>query len=353
MSLRANLTRCLLTLLCWPLLAGAQTSLITGAGSSAAKLVYESWGARFASATQIKLEYAAEGSSAGVRKILAREVGFGASDVAPDDATLAEGKLVLVPTVVTGAVPVVNLPGVGIGKLILDGDTLARIYMREVTRWNDPAIVALNPGLPLPDQAIAVVVRSDGSGTTYNFTDYLAKVSTTWRAGFGVNTRIKWPEGVLAAKGSGGIVDTVRATAGAIGYVDYTYVLRDSLNGVRMKNRDGRVVAATIDTFRSALSSSAWQSRGEFRQTLTNQPGADSWPITMGTFVLLPKRMTDAAVGAALIRFFTWSFMHGDELAATAHFVRLPDAVQAKAYRALSEITDEAGTPLAYTVLAQ
>jgi len=353
MHVRTLISRCLLLLLCSPLLGAAQTQLITGAGSSAAKLVYETWGARFAADTHISLDYAPVGSSAGVKKILAREVGFGASDVAPDDATLDSGALVLVPTVVTGAVPVINLPGVGSGKLILDGDSLARIFMRQVTRWNDPAIVALNPGLALPDQPITVVVRSDGSGTTYNFTDYLAKASAAWQSGFGVKSRIEWPEGVLAAKGSGGIVEAVTATPGAIGYVDHTYVLRHSLNGVRMKNRAGRVVAATTDTFRAALSASPWQSRGEFRQTLTDQPGADSWPITMGTFVLLPRRMADAAAGAALIRFFTWSFMHGDSLAADAHFVRLPDAVQAKAYRALSEITDEKGTPLAYSVLAQ
>jgi phosphate transport system substrate-binding protein len=336
-----------------PLLGVAQTGIITGAGSSAAKLVYETWGQRFAAETHITLDYAPVGSSAGVKKIVAREVGFGASDVAPDDATIESGALVLVPTVVTGAVPVVNLPGAAAGKLVLDGDTLARVFMRQIRQWNDPAIASLNPGVALPAQAITVVVRSDGSGTTYNFTDYLAKVSPQWRDGFGVKSRIDWPEGVMAAKGSGGIVEAVRATPGAIGYVDHTYVLRHSLDGVRLKNHDGRVVAASIDTFRAALSASPWQSRGEFRQTLTDQPGANSWPITMGTFVLLPRRISDATAGAALIRFFTWSFMHGDALAADAHFVRLPDAVQAKAYRALAEITDDKGTPLAYSVLAQ
>jgi phosphate transport system substrate-binding protein len=340
-------------LLLAPAPARAEAEAITGAGSSAARLVYEAWGTRFAADTGIRLRYEAVGSSAGVKRILAREVGFGASDVAPDAATLAEGKLVLVPTVVTGAIPVVNLPSLGAAALTLDGPTLARIFMRQVQRWNDPAIARLNPGVSLPDLEITPVVRSDGSGTTYNFSDYLAKVSEPWRTGYGVGNRIQWPEGALPAKGSGGIVESVRATRGAIGYVDYTYVLKYKLTGVRLKNRDGRVVAGGTDSFRAALAASPWQSLGEFSRTLTDQPGSDSWPITMGTFVMLPRKIEHAEQGAALIRFFTWSFMHGDALAAEAQFVRLPDAVQAKAYRALSEITDADGNPLAFSVLAQ
>ncbi|QID19788.1 phosphate ABC transporter substrate-binding protein PstS [Nitrogeniibacter mangrovi] len=342
-----------LALLWLPALACAQSGTITGAGSSAASLVYQTWGDRFAAQSHIGLDYAPVGSSAGLKRIIARDVGFGASDVAPDEATLRDNDLVLLPTVVTGAVPVVNLPAAVAGALRLDGPVLARLYMREITRWNDPAIARLNPGLALPDLPVTLVVRGDGSGTTYNFTDYLAKVSDAWRERFGVGKRIDWASGSVPAKGSSGVVAAVQASAGALGYVDYTYVLKHHLAAVRMKNRDGRFVAADLGSFRAALAASPWQSRGEFGTTLTEQPGADSWPITMGTFVLLPRRVADPAQGAALVRFFTWSFMHGDELAATAHFVRLPDAVQAKAYRALAQVTDAEGTPLAFGALAQ
>lgn len=334
-------------------LAHADTPLtVRGAGSSAAKHIYTAWADAFAKAGGNPVEYASVGSSKGVAAIRSRDVEFGASDVAPDRASLDKDALVVVPTVVSGVVPFYNLPELKAHTLHLDGDTLVRIFMGKITRWNDPALVALNPGAPLPAADIRVVVRADGSGTTYNFTDYLSKVSAAWKSQHGAANRIQWFDGVIATPNSGGVVKAVQATPGAISYVDYTYALKDKLSGAIMKNRAGVFVPPTIEHFRAALSASPWQSAGEFTQTLTDQPGADSWPITMGTFVLLPKIM-DETTGIATLRFFTHAFMHGDELASKANFVRLPDVVQAKAYRALATITSPAGTPIAYASLGQ
>ena len=330
----------------------ADTPPVRGAGSSAAKLVYQAWSEAFARDGGSTIDYAAVGSSKGLKAIQAREVEFGASDVAPTPEALAKDALVVIPTVVSGVAPIVNLPELKSQALRLDGPTLAAIFMGEITQWNDPAIRALNPNAPLPAATIRVVTRSDGSGTTYNFTDYLSKVSPAWATRFGANTAIPWPGAMIPAKGSGEVVAAVGQTPGAIGYVDYTYVLKGGLRTVDMKNSAGRYVSPSIDSFRAALNASAWHSRGDFSQTLTEQPGAESWPITMGTFVLLPKVMDEAA-GVATLRFFTWAFMHGDELASLAHFVRLPDGVQAKAYRALATITSQAGTPIAYASLDQ
>lgn len=329
----------------------AEPHAIRGAGSSAAKLVYQAWSEAFANGGGSAIDYAPVGSSKGLKAIQSREVDFGASDLAPSPEALARDGLVVIPTVVSGIAPIINLPEFKL-PLRLDGPTLADIFMGRVTHWNDPAIRRLNPEGSLPAAPIRVVTRSDGSGTTYNFTDYLAKVSPDWRSRFGANTLIAWPGNVLPAKGSGGVVSAVTATPGAIGYVDFTYVLNGGLRTVALKNRAGQFVAPAIDSFRAALNASAWHSQGDFSQTLTDQPGSTSWPITMGTFVLLPKVMDETA-GVATLRFFTWAFMHGDELANHANFVRLPDAVQAKAYRALAAITSHNGTPLAYASLGQ
>ena len=329
----------------------AQDVVLHGAGSSAAKHVYHTWGERFAAATGIALAYDAVGSSEGLRRIVAGAVDFGASDVAPDTASLTHDGLVLVPTVVTGATPIVNLPTLAGTALRLDGPSLAAIFAGTITRWNDPALVALNPDRALPDIPITPVARSDGSGTTYNFTDYLTKVSPEWQSRFGTAKRIDWPAGAERAKGSSGVVSAVAATPGAIGYVDYTYVLKHDLQTVALKNRAGHFVSPSLAGFRAALLASPWQAEGRFTSTLTDQPGGDSWPITMGTFVLLPERIDDARLGRDLVRFFTWAFMHGDALAAEAHFVRLPDPVQAKAYRALAQVHDAQGNVFAYQIL--
>lgn len=329
-----------------------EAALLRGAGSSAAQPVYATWAQAYAAAHGVRLDYDPAGSGAGIKKVLAGEADFGASDLVPAADALQGRDMVVVPTAVTGAVPVVNLPGVPTGGLRLDGATLADIFAGHIRRWNDAAIRGLNPGLKLPDLAIRLIVRSDSSGTTWNFADYLAKASPRWKASFGVATRFEWKGEVMAAKGSGGVVDAVSRTPGAIAYVDYNYVVRHALNAVALRNRDGTFVSANIDSFAAALAASPWPRGGDFSATLTDQAGSRSWPITMGTFIVLPRRSSTPGVRRA-VEFFTWAFMHGDELVKTSHFVRLPDTVQAKAFRGLSSVTDDAGNPIGFTGLGR
>ncbi len=333
--------------------AEAPSSSFTGAGSSAAKPVYAAWATAFAADRGIRLDYDPAGSGAGTRKLLAREVDFGATDLVPTAEALQGQDVVVIPTAVSGAVPVVNLPGVPAGALRLDGRTLADIFGGRILRWNDPAIRGLNRGLPLPDAPIRVVARSDSSGTTWNFADYLAKVSPEWRARFGVATAFKWGEGVATAKGNDGVATTVARSSGSIGYVDYNYVVRYDLNPVSLRNREGVYVAAGLESFAAALAASPWPRSGDFSATLTDQPGSRSWPITMGTFVLVPRRGGDAPGVRRAVEFFSWAFLHGDELVKTSYFVRLPDAVQAKAFRALASVTDTAGNSVGFAGLAR
>lgn len=329
----------------------ATAETIAGAGSSAAFPVYSNWAQLYARERGVQLHYEPVGSSAGVKKITARETDFGASDVVPKAEELAKGNLVVIPTVITGVVPIYNLPRLGNGQIVLTGDVLARIFMGEVTRWDAKEIRELNPNLALPAMPILPVVRSDGSGTTYNFSGYLSKVSPAWRSRLGTATSLKWPQNFAAEKGSQGVVDKVAATVGTIGYVDYNYVVDNHLSHAQMKNAEGMVVAPGPETFAAALKVSSWQKQGDFNQTLTNQTGKQSWPITMGTFVLLPRVASDPDKAAQVIRFFTWAFMRGDGLANRLHFVRLPDAVQGKAFRALTEVVDREGKSIGYRSL--
>ena len=240
---------------------------LTGVGSSAAHPVYRSWAEQYARVGGPVIGYDPAGSSAGLRAIRARASDFGASDVAPtlDDRALHD--LVVIPTVITGVVPIYNLPGVASGQLIVDGEVLAAIFSGALTHWNDPMLQRLNPGLNLPATAIKLVVRADGSGTTYNFSDYLAKVSSAWKDSMGANTRIDWPQGALAAKGSKGVALAVLATPGSIGYVDYNYVQAHGLSGAKMRLPDGALIEARPQAFRSALMQSRWLSDGDFNQT--------------------------------------------------------------------------------------
>lgn len=319
---------------------------LTGVGSSAAHPVYRTWAEQYARAGGPAIAYDPAGSSAGLRAIRARETDFGASDVAPtlDDQALHD--LVVIPTVITGVVPVVNLPRIGATRLIVDGQLLAAIFSGAVKHWNDPMVQRLNPGLALPAEAITLIVRADGSGTTYNFTDYLAKVSAEWKGRMGVNTHINWPQGAVAAKGNKGVALGVLATAGSIGYVDYNYVRAHGLNAATMRLADGTLVEARPKAFRSALLQSGWLRNGDFSQTLTGQPGRSSWPITMGTFIIMPRVVDEARRAREIIRFITWAFMNGDQLADQVDFVRLPDDVQARAFSVMASIRDRDGNPV-------
>jgi len=324
----------------------AQGADITGAGSSAAKPIYTLWSDAYGKAGNPKLNYQPVGSSAGIKQIKEKAVDFGASDVAMSAEDLRTFKMICFPSAISGVVPIVNLPGVKQGELQLTGEILADIFSRKVTKWNDPEIAAVNAGMTLPKLPIVAVVRQDGSGTTYNFTDYLSKVSPSWKSGFGRNFTIAWPADATQVKGSGGIVGAVKQAAGAIGYVDYNYVVQEKLNYAKVQNRDGKFVAPTADAFAAALSNSSWKSQATFEEMLTDKAGAHSWPITMGTFVIIPQTTNDPDKTIAALKFFTWAFMKGDKLVTNIDFVRLPDRVQARIYSELTKITDSSGNPL-------
>lgn len=330
--------------------ASAWAESLTGAGSSAAAPIYRSWGAAYEKATGHKLGYESAGSSAGMRKIRAREVGYGASDVAPAPAELAKDGLAVFPIAITGIAPVVNLPRITEGQLRLNGRVLARIFMGQITQWNAPEIAELNQGLALPHLPIKVIVRSDGSGTTYNYTDYLAKVHPDWQGKFGVKTSIAWPEGFLAAKGNEGVAKAVRETLGGITYADYGYVKEHKLVPLQLMNQAGEFVSPSNEGFRAALAASDWVRSGDFTTTLTDKPGRGVWPITMGTFALVPLVTAKPQETLPALKFFAWSFQHGDELVQQSNFVRLPTRVQATAFKIITSVKDQAGNPIGMQV---
>ncbi|MEW9900130.1 phosphate ABC transporter substrate-binding protein PstS [Chitinivorax sp. PXF-14] len=334
---------------CWLALFALPMSVsaleFSGAGSSAAAPLYQKWSGGFQKDSGHLLRYEAVGSAKGIEAAKARRVDFGATDVAPSAAELAKTGLVLLPTAITGVVPVVNLPGIKPGQLKLSGEVLARIMMARITQWNDPAIAALNEGMRLPAKPIVVVTRSDGSGTTYNLSDYLSAASREWKESLGTGFTIKWPA-ATSVKGTDAVVSTVKSTDGAIACVDYAYVIENGLSDVRLQNVDGKAVKAEAASFTEALMNSTWPSKGDFEDRLVAKHGAGSWPITMGTFVVLPRVADNAARTGAAANFLIWGFMRGDKLANSLAFVRLPDAVQAKATNALGSMRDKSGQAL-------
>lgn len=347
--MRLRLSFLLLALLFLPFVAFAQT--IHGSGSSAAHPLYMRIADAYSRVDKTTaLQYDPAGSSAGIRQITARSVDFGASDVALKREDAERNKLMCFPSAISGVVPVVNLPGVKAGDLQLTGAVLADIFARRITTWNDARVVALNPRVNLPHGAITTVVRSDGSGTTYNFTDYLSRVSTPWKEAYGNNFTIAWAAGSTAVKGSGGVVDTVKKTSGAIAYVDYNYVLQEHLAYARMRNADGKFVAPSPEAFSAALDNSGWKQAGGFEEMLTNKPGAASWPITMGTFVIVPRSTAHPAATVATLKLFTWGFLFGDAIVGEGKFVHLPERVQARVFAEFMRLTDTGGKPLDWSL---
>ena len=319
---------------------------ISGAGSSAAAPVYRIWATEYAKARGTTLDYAAVGSGAGMLKINKHEVDFGASDVIASAADLKKNDLVMFPTVITGVVPIVNVGRIGPNQLHLTGDVLGRIFAGQLTQWDAPEIKALNPGLKLPAHAIHVVARADGSGTTYHFSDYLSRTSPAWKAKYGVANHFDWPAGTIAVKGSGEIAKTVQATEDSISYIDYNYVVDAGLTGVSMKNAEGQFVAASVESFHQAVMHSTWYSMGDFSTEINDLPGAATWPITMGTYVAVPRVAVAGDHAERTLRFLTWAYLHGDALARQAKFVPLPERVQASAYREISRVMGANGESL-------
>ncbi len=324
--------------------AGAQ--VMTGAGSSAAAPIYRSWASAYEKASGYQLAYDPVGSSAGLRKIRLREVGYGATDVAPSPAELQKDGLALFPIAITGIAPVVNLPRVSAGQLRLNGPVLARIFLGQIAQWNAPEIAQLNPGLTLPALPIRVIVRSDGSGTTYNFSDYLAKMHPEWRERIGAKSSIPWPESFTGARGSEGVAKAVRDTPGGIAYVDFAYVREFQLVPVQLPDRSGEFLSPSNDGFRAALSSSDWVSSGNFSTSLTDMPGRRAWPLTMATYVVVPLVADKPEDMRRILGFFSWAFLNGDTLVQENNFVRLPTRVQAAAFKIISSVKDSAGQPI-------
>jgi phosphate transport system substrate-binding protein len=325
---------------------GFAAESISGAGSSAAAPVYKIWAAEYAKAKGATLDYAPVGSGAGMAKINKHEVDFGASDVIASAADLKKNDLVMFPTVITGVVPVINVGKVGSGQMRLTGEVLGRIFTGQVTQWDAPEIKALNPGLKLPNRPIHLVARADGSGTTYHFSDYLSRTSPAWKARYGVASHFDWPAGTLAVKGSGEVAKAVQSTEDSIGYIDFNYVLDDDLVGVAMKNADGQFVAASVEGFHQAVMHSTWYSVGDFSTELSDLAGATTWPITMGTYVAVPRVAVSGERAERTLRFLTWAYLHGDSLARQAKFVPLPERVQASAYREISRVMSASGESL-------
>ncbi len=307
-------------------IAPAKADNISGAGATFPYPIYAKWADAYKKATGIGLNYQSIGSGGGIKQITNKTVTFGASDAPLKGDQLDKIGLAQFPTVMGGIVPVVNLSGIKPGELVIDGPTLAKIFMGEIKKWDDPALKKLNPKAKLPNAAIAVVHRSDGSGTTFNFAYYLSDVSADWKKNVGYNTSVQWPVGI-GAKGNEGVANNVGNTKGSIGYVEYAYALQNKLTYTKMKNKDGKVVAPTSDAFQAAAANADWKSQPGFGVILANQPGAKSWPMTAATFILIYKKPSNPENVAQALKFFAWAYKNGDKMAESLDYVPFPDSV--------------------------
>jgi len=319
---------------------------ISGAGATFPYPIYAKWADAYKKETGVGLNYQSIGSGGGIKQIEARTVTFGASDAPLKGADLDKNGLVQFPMVMGAIVPVVNIEGVKAGGLVLDGPTLAAVFLGTVKSWDDPAIKKLNPNLKLPAQPIAVVHRSDGSGTTFNFTYYLAQVSPDWKSQIGSNTSVEWPVGI-GAKGNEGVSNNVTQTQGSIGYVELAYALQNKMVHALMINKEGTTVAANGWSVQAAAANADWNSVPGYGVILANQPGRGSWPMTAATFILIPKQPSDPAAAAAALDFFAWAYAKGDAMADELDYVPMPKTVAAKIEQMwASEIKDSSGKSL-------
>jgi phosphate transport system substrate-binding protein len=299
---------------------------ITGAGATFPFPIYSKWADAYKKETGNGLNYQSIGSGAGIKQIQAKTVTFGATDAPLKAEQLDKDGLVQWPMVMGAIVPVVNLEGINPGELVLSGELLGDIYLGKITKWNDPAIAKLNPKLKLPTDAITVVRRSDGSGTTFNFTDYLSKSSPEWKTKVGLGTAVEWPAGV-GAKGNEGVAGNVSQTKNSIGYVEYAYAKQNKLTYAAMINKAGKTVQPTMAAFQAAASNADWAKAPGYYVILTDQPGEASWPITAATFILMHKEPVDKAASAEAVKFFKWAFAKGDKMAEELDYIPMPDSV--------------------------
>ena len=319
---------------------------ISGAGATFPYPIYAKWADAYKKETGVGLNYQSIGSGGGIKQIEARTVTFGATDAPLKGEDLNKNGLVQFPMVMGGIVPVLNAEGINANELVLDGPTLAGIFLGNVKNWDDPAIKKLNPGIKLPAEAIAVVHRSDGSGTTYNFTYYLSLVSPDWKSQVGSNTAVEWPIGI-GAKGNEGVSNNVSQTKGSIGYVEYAYAVQNKLTYTKMLNKEGNTVSPTSEAFQAAAANADWNSVPGYGLILANQAGATSWPMTAATFILIPKQPDDPIAATEALKFFAWAYAKGDKMAEDLDYVPMPKKVVGEIEKMwASEIKDAGGKPL-------
>lgn len=307
---------------------GATSALaqdVTGAGATFPAPIYAKWADAYNKATGARINYQSVGSGAGIRQIRGKTVDFGATDMPLTDAELAKDGMIQFPTVIGGVVPVVNIRGITPGQIRMNGQLLGDIYLGKITRWNDAALTAMNPGVPLPDAAISLVRRADGSGTTFIFTNYLSKVNAEWKAKVGEGTAVNWPAGA-GGKGNEGVSAFVQRLPNSIGYVEYAYAKQNKMSYVLMQNKDGTFVKPDDTAFKAAAAGADWNR--SFYQILTEQPGKDSWPITGATYILMYKQQDKPVNATNTLKFFDWAFVNGDKMSEELDYVPLPASVK-------------------------
>jgi phosphate transport system substrate-binding protein len=326
--------------------AAAMAQDVTGAGASFPAPIYAKWADAYNKASGARINYQSVGSGAGIRQIKAKTVDFGASDMPLADDELAKDGMIQFPTVIGGVVPVVNIKGISAGQVKLTGAVLGDIYLGKITKWNDPALTALNAGVALPDADIAVVRRADGSGTSFIFTNYLSKVNAEWKAKVGEGTAVNWPTGA-GGKGNEGVSAFVQRLPNSIGYVEYAYAKQNKMSYVQMRNKDGAFVQPTDTAFMAAAAGADWSK--SFYQILTEQPGKDSWPLTGATFILMYKQQDKPVNASNSLKFFDWAYANGDKTADELDYVPLPATVKDLVRKEwANNLKDAAGKPIAY-----
>lgn len=325
--------------------ATASAQEITGAGASFPAPIYSKWASEYNKASGVKVNYQSIGSGGGIRQIDAKTVDFGASDMPLADEVLKTKGQMQFPTVIGGVVPVINVKGIAPGSMKLTGQVLGDIYLAKITKWNDPAIKALNPTLDLPDAPIAQVRRADGSGTTFLFTNYLSKVNAEWKSKVGEGTAVNWPVGA-GGKGNEGVAAFVARLPNSLGYVEYSYVKQNKMNFVVMQNASGNFVKPEDDSFKAAAAGADWTKT--FYHILTNQPGKDSWPITGATFILMHLKQDKPANASQTLKFFSWAYANGDKAASELDYVPMPKTTISAIEKAWGEIKDGTGKSIAF-----
>jgi phosphate transport system substrate-binding protein len=344
--MRKNLAQSLLAAAALSVGLSANAVDITGAGATFPYPIYAKWAEAYKAKTGSNMNYQSIGSGGGIAQIKAKTVDFGASDMPLKPEDLQAAGLMQFPAVIGGVVPIVNLEGVAPGAIRFTGPVLADLYLGKIKTWNDKAIADLNPGLKLPADPITVVRRSDGSGTSFIWTDYLSKVSPEWKSKVGAGTAVAWPEGV-GGKGNEGVAAYVQRIKGSIGYVEYAYAKKNKMTYAQVQNKEGQFVAPDDPTFQAAAAYADWKAAPGFYQILTDQPGKNSWPITGASFILLQVRQDKPANGAEVMKFFDWALKNGQKMAADLDYVPMPDSVVKLVEDAWkAQIKDAAGKPI-------